>query len=775
MTETTTPPVASTEPDQSTRTPRWPHAWWLLAVPGGALILAYHLLPSGLLGDLAYTCTGALAVAAVLLGIRLNQPERRGAWYALAGSQAFWTVGDLTGSLQTALAPTDAFPTVADAFYVAGYLPLGLCLFLLTRGRRPTRDVQGALDGATVAVALFLLCWVLLAGPVVAESASSRLMAAAGAAYPLLDVGILVMLMALVVTPGTQTAALRLFAAAMFLVIVPDTAAPALGMLSLGSTTTIDFLWMTSYLVIGAAALHPSMHELSRPGGEEEPRFGRRRQVATVAALFVAPGVLAVEHALGRPLDVWAVVAGSVAMKLLVFARMTVAIRQIQAANDNRDRAQRELAHQAAHDSLTDLPNRAQTLKLIGGSLSRAQRSEAMIGLLFIDLDGFKKVNDTFGQGAGDEVLRTTAARMEEVIRAGDMVGRLGGDEFVVLLEPVVDETSAVVVGERLIAAVSQPIVLASGQRVTIGASVGVVVSQDAETAPDTLLVEADTAAYRAKSLGRGRVEVFDAALRRELHAHAELEQALRTALAEEQLLVHYQRIVELDGGGVTGYEATLQWQRPGVGLVAVPDIRPNAEVSDLIFDLDAWAMRQAAQQVAHWTRAGLPDQRVSVRVSVRHASRSRILDDVRAAVEQAGIAPWQLVVQISDVDLVDDVAVLANLGRLRDGGTTISLDDFGVGHSSVRRLQHLPVDAVKVHSSLLQSRTGESRELLGLIVRGVQNFGLTTVVKGVDDEERLQAARTVGSNFAQGALVGGLVDPDEVVRHALGAVPVRS
>ena len=774
MAETATSTPPSTEPDRPTVPPRWPHAWWLLALPGGLLILAYHLLPSGLLGDLAYTCTGALAVAAVLLGTRLHQPERRGAWYALAASQALWTVGDLSGTLQTALAPTNAFPTVADAFYVAGYLPLGLCLFLLTRGRRPIRDVRWALDGATVAVALFLLCWVLLARPVIRESASSWLTAAAGAAYPLLDVAVLVMLMALVVTPGTQTVALRLFSVAMLLVIIPDTSAPALGMLSLGSTTTIDFLWMTSYLVIGASALHPSMRELSRTGVEEEPRFGRRRQVATVAALFVAPGVLAVEHVLGMPLDVWAVVVGSVAMKLLVFARMTVAIREIQAANDNRDRAQRELAHQAAHDSLTDLPNRAQALKLIGGSLSRAQRSGAMIGLLFIDLDGFKKVNDTFGHRAGDDVLRTTAARMEEVIRAGDMVGRLGGDEFVVLLEPVVEEASAVVVGERLVAAVSQPILLAGGQRVTIGASVGVVVSQDAETAPDTLLVEADTAAYRAKSLGRGRVEVFDAALRRELHAHAELEQALRVALAEEQLLLHYQRIVQLDGG-VTGYEALLHWQRPGVGLVAVPDIRLDAEASDLIFDLDAWALRHAAQQVARWTREGLPDQRVSVRVSVRHAGRSRILDDVRAAVEQAGIAPWQLVVQISDVDLVDDVAVLANLGRLREGGTTISLDDFGIGHSSVRRLQHLPVDAVKVHSSLLQATSGESRELLGLMVRGVQNFGLTTVVKGVDDEERLQAARVVGSNFAQGALVGGLADGDEVVRHASGAVPVRS
>ena len=397
-----------------------------------------------------------------------------------------------------------------------------------------------------------------------------------------------------------------------------------------------------------------------------------------------------------------------------------------------------------------------------------------MVGLLFVDLDGFKSVNDTFGHRAGDEVLCAAALRMQQAVRTGDLVGRLGGDEFVVLLEPVVDEESAVAVGERLIAEVSKPIVLSRGQRVRIGASVGVAISQDAQTDADALLVEADTAAYRAKTLGRGRTEVFDAELRRELHARAELERGLRAALAEEQLMLRYQPIIDLATGAPTGYEAVAQWRRPGVGVLPVPEIRPDAEFSDLIFDLDAWVMRAAAQQLATWMREGHPPQRVSVRVSVRHAARARLLTDVRAALVESGIEAWQLVIQVSDTDLVDDAVVFANLDHLRQGGTTVSLDDFGLGYSSVRRLHGLPVDAVKLDRSLFD-RSAANRSLLPLIVRGIQNAGLQACAKGVQDGEDLELARSVGCQFGQGEYLGSLLDAHQVFGSLAGSLPGRS
>jgi diguanylate cyclase (GGDEF)-like protein len=750
-------------PGPADRVARWPNAWWVFLATGATVIGLYHLMPDGLVLDLTYVAIGALAVVAILVGTWLHRPPRSGAWTALAGSQALWVLADLVGVVQEAVAPTDAFPTVADIFYLAGYPALGLSLFLLTRGRRPRRDLEGLLDSLTVAVGLYLLCWVLLARPTVAHAQDSWLSAVVGAAYPLLDVTVIAMLVALVITPGTRTIALRLLVASVALVITADTAATALGLLSLGSTDPIDFIWMLSYVVIGAAALHPSMYELSTASLGGEVRVSRRRRLATALAVMVAPGTLAVQHAFDLPLDLWAVVLASVLMFLLVVARMNVAMQQIIAANENRDRAQRELAHQAAHDSLTGLPNRAQALHLIGASLSRAQRSGAMIGLLFVDLDGFKSVNDTYGHRAGDDVLRAVALRMQQVLRAGDMVGRLGGDEFVVLLEPVVDERSAVAVGQRLIAEVSKPITVPAGHVVRVGASVGVAISQDANVKADLLLVEADTAAYRAKNRGRGRTEVFDAALRRELHARAELERGLRAALAEDQLTLRYQPVIEIPTGAVTGYEAVAQWRRPGVGVVPVPEIRPDAEVSDLIFDLDTWALRAAARQLAAWAREGHPEQRVSVRVSVRHAARARILEDVRGAVAESRISPWQLIVQVSDPDLVDDAVVFSHLDQLREGGTTVSLDDFGKGYSSVRRLQGLPVDAVKLDRSLFDG-SSNNNGLTALIVRGIQNFGLQAIAKGVQDEQDLELARATGCHLAQGEFFGPFLEPDQVL-----------
>jgi len=756
------------EPADATPRGGWlPSRGWLVLLGLGVVVVGTHqLLPEGLARDVVYVVAGLLGVLGVLVGVWLHRPQRPRAWQALAASQLLWVVADVVGTVQEVVAPTDAFPTAADGLYLAGYPLLGLSLFLLLRGRRPRRDVEGVLDSLTVAVGLYLLCWVLLARPTLDQAADSWWSAAVAAAYPVLDVTIIAILVALIITPGTHTHALRLLVTAILLVIIADTAATALGLLALGSTDPIDFVWLLSYLLIGAAVLHPSVRTLSVATPPGAPAFSRRRQISTAAAVLVAPGTLAVQHLLDLPLDVWAVVLASVVMFLLVVARMNVAIHQIVTADRRSEAAQAELAHQAAHDSLTGLPNRAQSLELLSGTLSRAQRSGAMIGLLFVDLDGFKAVNDTFGHAAGDQVLRTVAQRMTTVVRGGDVVGRLGGDEFVLLLEPVIDEESAVAVGERLIEVVSAPILLASGQDVTVGASVGVAVSQDAQTDPDALLVEADTAAYRAKTRGRGRIEVFGAGLRRELQTRVELERGLRTALWQDQLELRFRAVTDVATRQQVGWEAVLHWNRPGVGLIPVPVFRPVADTTGLIFDLDAWALRRVAQRIAEWEAAGFGAVQIGLRVSVRHVARSRILDDVRTALAESHVPAGQLTVQISDTGVVDDPLVLDHLAQLRRDGTKVSLDDFGVGHSSVRRLKLLPLDVVKLDGSLLADGSATSAGVLELMVRGVRTFGLLAVVKGVRTEEDLELVRRAGSELAQGELFGGLVDDAEVLRQ---------
>jgi len=214
------------------------------------------------------------------------------------------------------------------------------------------------------------------------------------------------------------------------------------------------------------------------------------------------------------------------------------------------------------------------------------------------------------------------------------------------------------------------------------------------------------------------------------------------------------------------GWEAVLHWNRPGVGLIPVPVFRPVAETTGLIFDLDAWALRRVAQRIAEWEAAGFGAVQIGLRVSVRHVARSRILDDVRTALAESHVPAGQLTVQISDTGVVDDPLVLDHLAQLRRDGTKVSLDDFGVGHSSVRRLKLLPLDVVKLDGSLLADGSATSAGVLELMVRGVRTFGLLAVVKGVRTEEDLELVRRAGSELAQGELFGGLVDDSEVLRQ---------
>ena len=738
-----------------------PRAWWLFLAGGGVLVLAHGLAAGAapaLVLDLGHVAAGLAGVVAVLVGVRLHRPERRGAWYALAAGQACWTLGAVTG----AFVPQQTYPTAADVGHLLGYPLLALGLFLLTRGRRPRRDLEGALDGLTVAASLFLLCWVLVAAPTAARYRESPLAAVVSAAYPLLDIGLVTMLVALLVTPGARTASLRWLVCAVSLVTVVDTTITALGMLARDGMRSFDVVRMVAAVLVGVAALHPSVRALSRPAPAEELRITRGRRVATALAVLVAPGTLAAAQVLGLRLDAWHVVVGAVVLSLLVVARMDVTVRQLMAASAHRDRAQRELAHQAAHDALTGLPNRGQVHRLVAAALGRGQRGGTAVGVLFVDLDGFKTVNDTFGHQAGDEVLREVGRRMGQVLRAGDLVGRLGGDEFVVVLEPVLEESTAVLVGERLVAEVARPIPLEGGQVTHIGASVGVAVSLDGGLDPDLLLSEADAAAYRAKRRGRGRVEVFDAALRRELRNRTELEDALREALTRDQLRLRYQPLVALTSGVTVGHEAVLTWER--LGVPRIPDLRAVVETSDLIFDLDAWALQEAAREVAAWGREGWPGLQVGVRVSLRHAARARLGADVAAALTASGLEPHQLVVQVSDRGLVDDPVALGHLEELRRSGTVVSLDDFGLGYSSLRRVPTLPVDAVKLDRMFLEPGSSLREHMLPLIVQGAQRSGLRTVAKGLDSEELRQLARDVGCELGQGEAVGPFVEAAEVL-----------
>ncbi|SDM84737.1 diguanylate cyclase (GGDEF) domain-containing protein [Geodermatophilus siccatus] len=454
-------------------------------------------------------------------------------------------------------------------------------------------------------------------------------------------------------------------------------------------------------------------------------------------------------------------------------------VEQLVSAIRQRDSLQSALAHQAAHDPLTELPNRAQALSLVTAALHRGRRSGSMTGLLFVDLDGFKAVNDGHGHAAGDEVLQEVARRLRSTVRPGDVVCRLGGDEFVVLVEESGSERDLQGLAERLIGSVSEPIT-ADGSQVRIGASVGIAVCRDADTDADALIAEADTAAYRAKDRGRGRAEMFDEALRLQLSARSEMEAAIAAGLAAGEMRLHYQPVLDLSAGRLKGYEALVRWERPGAGMVPPNDFIPVAEESSLVCELDRWVLHEATRQLAEWrveapVEPGEPEPTVAVNVSGRHLADRRILQDVADALAASGLPPRLLVLEVTETVLVNEPVAFSHLAALREQGITIAIDDFGTGYTSIGQLGNMPVDTLKIDRSFVASTQPGHPELVALMIRAAHTFGLTVVAEGVEEVEQVEWLRGQSCDQAQGYLLSRPLPPADAAalrRPTVGAVP---
>jgi len=455
-------------------------------------------------------------------------------------------------------------------------------------------------------------------------------------------------------------------------------------------------------------------------------------------------------------------------MFLLVVVRMNLAIDQIASAHEALEKLQDELAVQATHDPLTGLANRTQSMRLLAGALGRSRRRRTGIALLFIDLDGFKGVNDNHGHRTGDEVLRHVARRMQQEIREGDWVARLGGDEFVVGVEDVTDESGPITLGHRLIASISQPIQVDEELTVHVGASVGIALGRGGQTDVETLLHEADLAVYRAKAAGRGCVELFGGTARAALKKRNDLERALVNAIADDELLLHWQPIVNIETGKPECYEALVRWDRPGVGLLPPAEFLPVAEASDLICQLDAWVLNAAVAQLARWNRQrGDRTLQVAVNVSGRHVSQHRIQSDVAIALRGGTVDPNQLVIEVTETAVMDSSVAATNLAALQATGVVVSLDDFGTGYHSNAQLSRLPIDVLKIDRRFVDATSESARSLLELMVKAAHAFGASVVAEGVEGVEQLDLVRDLGCEFAQGFHIGRPAPADQLPEFA--------
>jgi len=418
--------------------------------------------------------------------------------------------------------------------------------------------------------------------------------------------------------------------------------------------------------------------------------------------------------------------------------------------------ARRALTRQATHDALTGLPNRALLVDRISQALAHAKRSGRCTAVLFVDLDRFKQVNDTHGHAAGDTTLRRVADTLIAVLRPADTVARIGGDEFVVLAADVESQLHAVDISTRLITELCRrPDRFEDGERVA--ASVGISVSVGGRGTAETLLKEADTAMSQAKSRGGGHAEVFDAVLGRQVQQRSIAQNMLQSALDDRRIILYYQPVIDLPTGSVAGFEALARIVQRDGSLVSPAAFIPVAEHSGVV-PLGAQVLEMACREAPRWQPLGLPQRRltVAVNLSSRQFQGGDLTADVRRTLEQTGLDPSCLHLELTETALIDlDPDFLAQLGRIGDLGVQIGLDDFGTGYASLIHLRRLPLTFVKIDQSFVQGlgTDQEDERIVAAVVDLAANLGLRSIAEGIETQHQLDRLRELGCDHAQGYL----------------------
>ncbi|HYB23219.1 MAG TPA: EAL domain-containing protein [Solirubrobacteraceae bacterium] len=436
-----------------------------------------------------------------------------------------------------------------------------------------------------------------------------------------------------------------------------------------------------------------------------------------------------------------------------------------------------ELRHQALHDALTGLPNRVLALDRARHVLARARREQTPVAALYVDIDGFKQVNDTFGHATGDELLRIVAQRLQSVVREGDTAARLGGDEFIVLVEGATLEAGPELVAERVLDVLRQPYDLSDriGRQLTLTASVGV--ASGPRLSADELLRDADLALYQAKAAGKNRYVAFRSAMQVAARERTELEMDLAGALERGELFLVYQPTVELCSERVIGLEALIRWQHPQRGLLSPDKFIPLAEESGLVIPIGAWVLQEACRQTAAW-RAHGHELTVAVNVSARQLDAGDLLETVRAALEHSGLQAEHLTLEITETALMHDPqATAARLRTLKQLGVRIAIDDFGTGYSSLAYLRQFPADSLKIDRSFVSSiaDSKQSSAIIHTLVQLGKTLDIDTLAEGIEDRNQLRALQHEHCDQGQGylfsrPLAAGAVEPFlEGVRPASG------
>jgi diguanylate cyclase (GGDEF)-like protein len=703
---------------------------------------------------------GALAVIALAVGVRSYRLEHPLLWHV--GRTKPWVLlgaglaGVILVNAGRAAATSTAGSSAVALLAVPAYTLMAVGTVALINGRAPGRTADALLTSAIITISVAFPVWTLAFQPALGDHIELPT-ALAAFGLPVLDAFVLALLARLMLLSEDHPPVYSYLVLGLGTLLAVHCVA-AIGMLVgvADPYTTLSGPLVLAYGLWALAALHPSMGGLFEPVRRTAPRLSRAQLAALTGALLIGPALLAIETLAHSQSGDLGIVIGSATLTALVVARMA---RFVQ--------AREEVEQAASHDELTSLPRRELFNERVAISVAAAFQRGGKMAVMFIDVDRFKKINDSLGHAVGDEVIELVGRRLHHCVRGTDMVARMGGDEFTILLEDITDENDAAVVAEKVINAFVEPLNVA-GRNLFVTASVGVAAYPRDGSDADTLLKNADAAMYLAKEKGRNNFQVYTAELNAKAGEWLDLENALHAAITDGQLVVYYQPKVQISTEKVVGVEALVRWNHPTLGLLGPDKFIPVAEESGLIAPLGEWVLETACAQAKAWRDEGYERLSVAVNLSARQFQLQHMDDVIAGVLRRTGLPPSLLELELTEsLALQGNESIRETLDAISAFGVKCAVDDFGVGFSNFGYLGTLPIDKVKVDKSFVsQIGVGDDGAASALtigIIALAKALGLDVVAEGVENHEQLEFLREHGCDQIQGYLFSGPLPSDQL------------
>ncbi len=722
----------------------------------------------------ALTALGAAVMCTWKSSVSPRRSRVRWSWVCFSAGSAVWGFGQCVW-VYYALARSGEppFPGVADFGFML-FIPFTLAAVMLadTGDNSVMSTWRSVIDGLTIASALLFISWALVLGPAYRAGASSRLNLVISLTYPIGDVVILsVALAVLSKRRGSAQSSLTVVLGGVAAIAMADS---LFAFFTLHDSVMItklpDVMWSLGFALIGLSTILPP----ARQGGHQSSTRASIHLVAPAIPVLSMAVVFGITVIRGRSLDL-VLAWSSLATGLFIIIRQPLLVREnlklttrIEHKMDELQAQHGEMRRLALHDGLTGMANRALFNDRLHRALSRRERS--WVAVIYIDLDDFKVINDTLGHGAGDDLLKHVARKISEAVRPEDTAARLGGDEFGVVMESIESPMHAREAAERVLNSIVQPMFLA-GKDTRIRASLGVALASAEMSNPESLLANADMALYDAKRSGKSCVSVFADFMRASLLEGTAIKSDLHGAVERGEITVNYQPVVDIGTGEVVGVEALARWNHPDRGWIPPSLFIRLAEESGVVVQLGSAVLRQACAAAMEWQNtvtSGRP-LTVNVNLSTRQLQRSDVMTEVRTALAASGLPASQLVLELTETVLIDDVAETASqLADLRALGVRISIDDFGTGYSSLSYLHQFDLDILKIDKQFVETMTWSDRD--ARFVEAIVSLGrlldLEIVAEGIETEAQRELLTKFGCTTGQGFLFSPALTQADMARY---------